>query len=266
MTNTATSGSDIGLNTPRNEQQVANHLYTARKAKRITQDSLYNLIELALHLQNYVQQMDIYPSLVAFVGMKEILSDFNDLLQNKRVTIKSTVDTTYKLGELFVTVFSYQNIMFESNPAIPVAFMLHEKRDAKFHERFMTILKQNIPNLGKYDHPIICDREAAIKKSIKAVFPNIQIIHCWNHILQDVTRWITGKPLSKDGHDYLSDIREILHSTSDENFQENIDNISEWWPSEFKKYFDRYLATDIKTHSMRKILDDYGIYQTGRRH
>ena len=62
------------------------------------------------------------------VGLEEILNDFNDLLKNKSHTIKCAVDTTYKLGDLFVTVFSYQNFLFESNPAIPVAFMLHEKK------------------------------------------------------------------------------------------------------------------------------------------
>lgn len=123
--------------------QVRNHLYKERRNKRITQDSMYNLIEVAYQTENFVTQIDIHPWLVCVVGMPEIMNELNDLLVcDTGETVKCYIDTTYKLGELFVTVLTFQHTLYESQPTIPVAFMLHEKRDQKYHERFLTVLKR----------------------------------------------------------------------------------------------------------------------------
>lgn len=75
---------------------------------------------------------------------------------------------------MFVSVLTYQHIIFEGSHNFPVAFMLHEKRDAKFHERFFNVLKENMPNLSKTSSPIICDREPGIVSAIKKTLPNCQ--------------------------------------------------------------------------------------------
>ncbi|KAG1654742.1 hypothetical protein GQR58_024829 [Nymphon striatum] len=169
LKNTAKHRTDIGLNVPRNVEQVKNLLYKERRDKRITQDSLYNLIEVAYHTENFVTQIDIHPWLVCIVGMPEIMNELNDLLIcDTGETVKCYIDTTYKLGELFVTVLCFQHTVYEKQPEIPAAFMLHVKRDQKYHERFLTVVKGKIPNLAKCDFPVTCDRELGIKKSIQS--------------------------------------------------------------------------------------------------
>ena len=79
--------------------------------------------------------------------------------------IQMHYDTTYKLGELFVSILSCQHVKFEGKKNIPLAFMLHDKRDTKFHERFFDVLKDHVPNLSNTNYPIICDREPGLKNS-----------------------------------------------------------------------------------------------------
>lgn len=116
---------------------MKNHLYKARNDKRLSNDYLYNLIEMSYELETFNKQIDIYPSFVCLSALDDILQEFNALLlYDESKPIKMYYDTTYELGDLFVSVLSFQHIIFEKDRIIPVAFMTHDKRDAKFHERF----------------------------------------------------------------------------------------------------------------------------------
>ena len=66
---------------------------------------------------------------------------------------------------------------------------MHDRRDAKFHERFFSVFKENVPNIVKSKFPIICDREPGLKSAINKVLPNIPVVHCWNHIKKDIKVW-----------------------------------------------------------------------------
>ena len=81
------------------------------------------------------------------------------------------------LGELFVSVLSYQHIIFEDSQVITLAFMMHDRRDTKFHERFFSVFKENVPNIVKSNFPITCDREHGIKSAINKVLPNVPVVH-----------------------------------------------------------------------------------------
>lgn len=181
----------LGVKTSKDIRQVKNHLYQVRKDKRLSNEDLYNLIEMSYKLESFNKQIDIYPSLVCVSGLDDILQEFNDLLlYDEYGPIKMYYDTIYKLGELFVSVLSFQHIIFEQDKIIPVAFMMHDKRDTKFHERFFEVLKSSVPNLSKTNFPLICDREPGIRNAIPKSLPNISILHCWNHIKSNIKYWL----------------------------------------------------------------------------
>ncbi|KAL4240107.1 hypothetical protein ACF0H5_000901 [Mactra antiquata] len=221
----AETGNDLGVKTARNLNQVKNHLYKARRENKLSKDDLYNLIEISYELENFNKQIDVFPSLVCISGMDGILQEFNDLLIfDKENPIKMFYDTTYKLGELFVSVLSYQHIIFEKNPIIPLAFMMHDKRDAKFHKRFFEILTDHVPNLEKTSFPIVCDREPGIKAAISKTLPNLHVVHCWNHIKTDVKVWLNKHKATQDDLQvYLSDVTTILKTNSEQSCLLKID-------------------------------------------
>ena len=170
-------------------------------------------------------------------------------------------DTTYKLGDLFVSVLSFQHILFEKGPVIQVAFMMHDKRDAKFHERFFDILKDHVPNFSKTSFPIICDREPGIKSAISNILPNIPIVHCWNHIKNDVKVWLTKHKATQDDLSvFMRDVRNILECESEMFCVEKIHVLEQKWSEEFRIYFHRHIKRAIIEHSGRWILEKLKIY------
>ncbi|WAR21785.1 hypothetical protein MAR_015759, partial [Mya arenaria] len=63
--------------------------------------------------------------------MKQALSDLNELL-----AVKTTEHVLFSI-----------TFLFKSEPTIPVAFVMHEKKYQKFHERLLQVIIEKCPNL-----------------------------------------------------------------------------------------------------------------------
>ena len=88
--------------------------------------------------------------------------------------------------------------MFNESPVIPVAFLIHDRKFQKLHERFFEQFVEQIPNLGKESVKIVTDREVGITNALQNVFPNAHVLHCWNHIIRDLKFWLKKHGASQD--------------------------------------------------------------------
>ena len=173
-------GTEAAVNAPRNLRQVQNMYQQLVRKKRLTQDDLYNTLELAYQLDGFVMQIDIFPSLLLVLGLKEAIKDFNDLLHIKRDDKPFlSIDTTFETGNFYITPIVYKNFLFRNEPVVPLAFLIHEKKDQKFHERFLTILSEHCPNLKHKESIFVADREAALTNALSSKLPFATIVHCW---------------------------------------------------------------------------------------
>ena len=149
-----------GINSIRNVKQVENAQYNSRKNKKFGHDSLYNLHELVYHLESYIHEIKTVPDLQVVIGYTDIFQEFDRLLQLKtNDPIPLYYDTTFCLGDFYVSTLAFQHIMFEENPVIPLAFMVHERKFQKCHEQFFEIIKEKIPRLGRKAIPLYIDSE-----------------------------------------------------------------------------------------------------------
>ena len=99
-------------------------------------------------------------------------------------------DTTFKLGDFYVSILVFRHAVFNEIPVTPVAFLTHDRKFQKVHERFFGQLVEQIPNLGKASVKIVTDREVGITNALQKVFPNAHVLHCWNHIIRDLKFWL----------------------------------------------------------------------------
>ena len=144
---------------PRNLRQVQNTQHQERQSRRLTHDDYYNMMLVAFELQDYVFQIVTYPHLMCFVGLKEILDDFNKLLEIDANSITCGYDTTFNLGDFYVTPFVFRHVVFKQSPIIPAAFMIHVRKLQTNHEQFLRQLLSHVPNLKTANIPIVTDRE-----------------------------------------------------------------------------------------------------------
>ena len=247
---------------PRNLKQVQNLYMSMQRKKRLSQDDLYNTLELAYQLDGFVMQFDIFPSLLLVLGLKEAVKDFNDLLhiQKAEKTFLS-IDTTFETGNLYITPIVYKNFLFRNEPTIPLAFLTHEKKDQKFQERFLTVLSQECPNLKTKETIFVADREKALTNAISQKLPCATIVHCWNHVKRDVREWLKRRKAPTSNIDvYMSNLETLLRSESENDFHNKFEEFSETWCKSFLDYFNQHIKSEILQHSGRWILEEHNVY------
>ena len=95
------------------------------------------------------------------------------------------MDTTFNLGEFYVSPLVFKHVVFTDNPLVAGLFLIHERKLSETHEHFFKILSSLVKPLKGV--PIVTDMESAIVKAIREN-TTLKQIGCWRHLRQDVQR------------------------------------------------------------------------------
>lgn len=256
------SGQHQGVLNPRNAKQIRNIQAKMNKARRLSHDEIYNTLQLAYHLDNFVHHFSIFPDLQCFVANKELLQELNKILQVKSDEIPLlSYDTTFLIGDFYVSVLVFKHVLFDCNPSIPVAFYIHDRKSEEIHVDFWRKIATLVPNINRASTVIVTDREKAVVNAIKKVVPNAALVHCWNHILSDAKHWIKqhgGK--SDDQLVYISNLKELLQMENEDDYAEKLEELSQLWSKPFLEYYQSKLHHDIIKHSAKWVLEEHKVY------
>ena len=170
-------GNMQGIANPRNTKQVRNVQQKKTEGSMLNRDDLYNLIQLSSHLDGFVKHVTLYPDLVCNISLPEVITQFNQL-----VDVKSTeqlclsYDTTFNLGDCYVSVIVFKHILFKETPLVPLAFVIHDRKFGSVHEQFFSFIKSAIPTISKKKISIVIDREPGIRKAIQTILPDCPVL------------------------------------------------------------------------------------------
>ena len=170
------SGEHHSVLNPRNLQQVKNHQRLTREKGKLSKDDIYNLVQLAYHLDGFVSEITVYPDLLTIFALPEMISTFTELIQSNLDTPVCLVyDTTFNLGDFYVSPLVFRHELFENTPWIPLAFLVHDRKLQKCHNRLFEFIAEKIPALKSRKIPFVTDREPALTRAVETYFPNMQV-------------------------------------------------------------------------------------------
>ena len=161
----------VAVTTPRNMKQLRNLMYKHLNQTRISRDALYNMHELAYDIPGFIRKITTYPDLVCVCGLQEILEEANKVLQLKSPSQLLSYDTTFKLGDFYVSPLLFKHMLFKEAPCIPAMFLIHERKYTETHIEVFRECIACIPTLKKAKCPIVTDREKAIVNAVKESLP-----------------------------------------------------------------------------------------------
>ena len=193
---------------PRNVKQIHNIKAAQQQGARLTRDAIYNAHELAYE-GNFVQYMSTYPDLCVVVADNEMIDELNTVVKLKDSEFLLSYDTTFSLGEFYVSPLVFKHTMFENNPIVAGMFMIHERKLQDTHDTLFRRLNLLVKNLKGM--PIVTDMESAIVRSIREQTSLTQL-GCWRHLRQNVQRWIAENYPRIHRAKYINDLYEILRS------------------------------------------------------
>ncbi|CAG2203434.1 unnamed protein product [Mytilus edulis] len=252
-----------GVMNPRDLKQVQNKKYAASDRLRLSRDSLYNLHELAYHLDGFFWDTRTYPDLVCVIGLKEMFQEFSNLLQIQSPTLVQLLsyDTTFNIGDFYVSPLIFRHLLFTGSPCMVMAFVIHERKFLNCHDALFDILLKQIPLLKRKQVTIVTDREPNIGTALRNKIPMVTHVYCWNHLKRDLRHWL----LKHDGKQsdvtfYVNDMEDLLRCESEQAFDVMLDEKKTKWSQAMVEHFDRTLKNQIKQHACRWILETCNIY------
>ena len=245
---------------PKNLKQIQNKQAYIKKNSIIDTCEVGSMIVMNSEIGNYIKDLYLIPSLNVTLINDTLLKILKEVIDKCHITILS-YDTTYNMGDFYVSTIVARHPMFEENPAYPVACLLHHKRDALSHAVLLNRIKSSLPHLNSMKVVFVTDREGGIISAVSTVFDNAHKVVCWNHIKQDVKIWLKKKGGTlEDKTAYMAYVGEILNSSNVQELNERILEFSKEWSPIFLDYFNNYLLKDIKS-SYKGVLDAIGIFE-----
>ena len=220
---------------------------------------------VALDLPDFIYTIRTHPDLVCVCGNKQLFDELDRVLVLKSPCHQLlSYDTTFQLGDFYVSVLSFPHTIFQEDQVIPVAFLLHERKHASYHIEFFDVCCKLIPALKTTQKPIATDEEQAYVKAISKCMPDASHLRCWNHVVQAAGTMLFK--LLKDEHCakgddvavYRSDLKELLHLPSKEEYTKQLSSMSGKWSAPFFDYFNN-IHPDIESLD-RWAIEPYGIY------
>ena len=165
-------------------------------------------------------------------------------------------DTTFNLGDFYVSVIVFKHILFKETPLIPLAFVIHDRKFSSVHEIFFNFLKNSVPKITKKKIPIMVDREPGIKKAIENALPGCPILTCWNHLLSDFKFWLKKNSATQDNINlYVYHVRKMLTCDTEDEFLQVAEDLTskrsldilhragKWVLEQFEGLYDPFLVS-----------------------
>jgi len=238
---------------PRNKNQKR---YFERKSQLNT-DSFLVLHEMAYTFPDFIWKIATYPDLTVTFGLPQF---FNLLETSCTSDIMFSYDTTFNLGDFYLTTLVVQLHSFAEKPIIPIAFMLHERKFQSLHEDFCASVYEMMPNRIKGQAFNACtDGEAGCSNAISKVFPSWNVFQCWNHIVTDVEFWLKKHGATNDELAvYKTQMRSLLASETDEDYKMTKQSYQETWSQAFRDYYVAYVEPRVCS-SYRHRLKECGL-------
>jgi len=131
---------------PRDITQIRNVQSRQRNKSRLTRDALFNLHEIAQD-SDFVHKIVTYPDLIVVLYSPEIMSQFNTLMSADHAQQTLSYDTTFCLGDFYLSPLLFRHTDFDPAPVIPLAYLLHERKTQATHEEFFREISSICPTL-----------------------------------------------------------------------------------------------------------------------
>ncbi len=123
-------------NAPRDPKQVRNAQQNLRAEKRLTQDSLYNLLVEA-NETGFIKRLMVHEDVMMICYDENLMDKFKAVINRADLpALCLSYDTTYKLGDFYVSFLVFREIKFEEKPCIPAIYLIHERKLEETHDFF----------------------------------------------------------------------------------------------------------------------------------
>ncbi|KZS13011.1 Uncharacterized protein APZ42_021947 [Daphnia magna] len=171
-------------------KQVTNTQLQRRLKSNLSSNWIWNLMYIIDDTQ-FVKRLTIdKDDLMIFCIQDDLLEKMKCVLNRQDLKPQQlSYDTTFLIGDFYLSFLVFRETEFSSAPAIPCIFFIHERKLLETHEEFWSLVVRYVPEPKKCKNTyIVTDQEAAVVSAIKKFLPDIDLFRCYNHLADDIKR------------------------------------------------------------------------------
>ena len=251
---------------PRNIKQIHNAQAQKRQKFRLSHDALYNLHEITYDVNGFVHKIETYPNLIVICGLKHLTDELNSLIQLKSdILILLSYDTTFQLGDFYISPFLFSHILFAASPVIPAGFLLHERKFQSVHEEFLRHISEKVPLLRREENllPLVADDEKAICNAIDKILPSVYRLRCWNHTINSAKTWLRRHgATSTEIPVYVASMRELFHQATEVDYLCKLEVLKKDWSSSFLQYYEQEIHPEVYINKYKVTIGNFVLSST----
>ena len=215
----------------RNLDQVKNCQKSERNKIRISHDAFYNIVEQKLEYGDFISDFRLFPNFIVVGYYKEILDKFQNLLGREDLpAMELSYDTTFNLGDFYVSFLIFKETEFLDMPIIPLFYFIHDRKLQVVHEIFFQFVADMIPQLKEDPQRVflVCDNEIAICNALASALPLLDNFRCWRHVqkncydkLQKVIL-LNKEEKKRIVAEHMLDVRGLFESSSRQSYEDKL--------------------------------------------
>ena len=183
---------------PRDRKQLYNFKHNERVKSTNLQgkkDDIYAVMVQAAAEQEegeeeFIHSIASWPEPMCILGYQYQFHDIARFCSDPSLHCLLTIDTTFNLGNFYVTPTSYRNLLLESNrtgknPLFLGPILVHMTRSYAAYSHLLAKLKEKEPNIDDVK-PTINDGEPGLMKALDTFLRNSIKLRCLGHFRQNV--------------------------------------------------------------------------------
>lgn len=175
---------------PRNVEQLRNLKKKINRQQRLTWYEIYNVHKMAWDMDNFVHHITTFRDMVIICGLKQVLEEVELVLGDGGIDQILSYDTTFTMGDFYVSILIFRQRFFLKNPCIPALFLIHERKYEECHKKLFHILDKLVKFPRGQKIACVTDGERGIVNSVQSL-PQLVDVCCWNHVFNDVKGFVT---------------------------------------------------------------------------
>lgn len=110
-----------------------------------------NCVELFYELNGFIWSVTPVPNVLIPLGNRKLLMDAGHLAALGTTGVDRFCvyyDTTFTMGDFYVSPLVFRHPLFEGSPVIPMAFLIHERKFIFDHHQFWDFVLQLCPGVS----------------------------------------------------------------------------------------------------------------------
>lgn len=206
--------------------------------------------------ESFITYFLTIPRIILHLIPHSIIDSLDTLLKASSVPVTFHYDTVFNVGDFYLSSLTFRHSLFQNEPIIPCAFLVHSRRLQEDHLTFFNAITKKVSQMVKKRVNVVTDREFKFEN----VFPCGKHLYCWNHIIKDLQWYLKGSCncTPEDVNYFVNFLRTVMSCETEEEFdrQWGIAQRNDHFTQKKKvlSYFSNNLIPAVKEHAAVWVL------------